>query len=447
MRGRLIALAFLGTLAAGPAWSQSAFPGAEGFGAETIGGRGGRVMAVTTLADSGPGSLRAAVEAEGPRTIVFRVAGTIRLASDLEIENPFLTIAGQTAPGEGITLRDHQLVVKTDEVIIRYLRSRLGDESRVEGDAISLAQGRNIIVDHVSASWSTDETLSVSQRLREGMKPLTNVTVQWSIISEALDNSVHAEGAHGYGSLIRGSFGARYSFHHNLWAHHRARMPRPGNFESAADDAEGLTADFRNNVFYNWRGNYSGYNADTDAVSRYNFINNYFLAGPNSSDDAVAFREQSSGTRAYFSGNWMNGAEPADPWSLVRLEAENPNYRLASPIEAGATSLDPADAAFEAVLAHAGASFGRDAVDQRVVDSVIGRSGAIIDSQAQVGGWPELQGAEPYPDRDGDGMSDAWERAQRLNPRNARDGARDADDDGYTNLEEFLNSLVADEEG
>lgn len=440
MRGVWIAAA-LWACAAGMAAAQPAFPGAEGFGAETRGGRGGRVIQVTTLADDGPGSLRAAVEAEGPRIVVFRVAGTIALQSDLKIEQPYITIAGQSAPGQGITLRDRQLVVAADEVIIRYIRSRHGDVSRAEGDAISLAAGRNIIVDHCSASWSVDETLSVSQRLREGMLPLTNVTVQWCIISEALDNSVHEEGAHGYGSLIRGSFGARYSFHHNLWAHHRARMPRPGNFESAAADPEGPLMEFVNNVFYNWRGNYSGYNADTDAVSRYNFIGNYYLAGPASSDNVVAFREQSSGARAYFAGNWMNGAEPADPWSLVRLEATNPSYRDAAPFDTPIRNAESADAAFARVLEQAGASASRDAVDTRILDSVRARTGAIIDSQAQVGGWPELETGAPYPDDDNDGMSNAWERTNNLDPAR-NDSAVDRDGDGYTNVEEFLNAMV-----
>jgi Bacterial TSP3 repeat len=444
------ARAFL--IAAAAAWLLSsaahalpAFPGAEGAGAETRGGRGGRVIAVTTLADAGPGSLRAAVEAEGPRIVVFRVSGTIALASDLVIEHPFITIAGQSAPGGGVTLRDRQLVVKANEVVIRYIRSRLGDQSQIEGDAISIAEGANILLDHCSASWSTDETLSVSQNWREGQLRLDRVTVQWSIIAEALDNSVHSKGAHGYGSLIRGSFGARYSFHHNLWAHHRARMPRPGNFKSAAEDADGLIADFRNNVLYNWQGGHSGYNADADAVSRYNFIGNYYLPGPDSRADSIAFREESPAARAYFAGNMMDAAEPADPWSLVRLEAVNPHYRSNAPFDVAPVTTESADRALEAVLARAGASLARDAVDARIVESVRARAGRIVDSQSEVGGWPELASGEPYADQDGDGMSDAWERAHGLNPSDANDGVRDRDGDGYTNAEEFLNALaVAD---
>jgi hypothetical protein len=435
----ILTLAVLAALA-GAAVAQPAFPGAEGFGAETRGGRGGRIFHVTTLADDGVGSLRAAVEAEGPRIVIFRVTGTIRLASDLKIEHPFITIAGQSAPGEGITLRDHPLVVQTDEVIIRYIRSRLGDESQTESDAVSLARGRNIILDHVSASWSVDETLSVSQRSTGGVPALDAVTVQWSIIAESLNNSVHGKGAHGYGSLVRGSFGARYSFHHNLWAHHRARMPRPGNYETADADPTGPLMDFRNNVFYNWAGSYPGYNADEGSVSSYNFIGNSYIAGANSQEGAVAFREQSSGARAYFAGNAMNGALPADPWSLVRLEAENPNYRAAQAFETAPVSTESADSAYARVLASAGNSRRRDAVDIRIVRSVFDRNGALIDTQTQVGGWPELPSDEPYQDEDHDGMCDVWERSNGLNPRDPSDGITDRDGDGYTNVEEWLNS-------
>lgn len=209
---------------AAPALAQQrpvpAFPGAEGVGATALGGRGGKVLFVTTLDDHGPGSLRAAVETPGPRTILFRVSGTIKLEKPLRIREGRVTIAGQSAPGDGITLRDHPLEVAADDVVIRYIRSRLGDESRTESDAIWILAGHRIILDHVSASWSVDETLSASANYTRPDQGFWDLTVQWSIIADSLTHSLHAKGEHGYGSLIRGGRGARISFHHNLWANH-----------------------------------------------------------------------------------------------------------------------------------------------------------------------------------------------------------------------------------
>ncbi len=428
---------------AAPAAQVRAFPGADGFGAFTVGGRGGRVLRVTTLADSGPGSLRAAVEARGPRTVIFDIGGTIALQAPLVIRHPGITIAGQTAPGDGITLRGHELRVATGEVIIRFIRVRVGDELGVEADAISLTAGRNIIIDHCSASWSTDETLSVSQQLTRGDGQLDAVTVQWSIIAESLDQSVHSKGAHGYGSLVRGSAGSRYSFHHNLWAHHRARMPRPGNFADPADDPEGPVFDFTNNLFYNWGGDASdgaGYNVDRAAISRYSFRANAYLPGPQS-QGLWAFVESAPGARAYFEGNSLNGVVP-DQTSLVRMRRPAEGYFSAEPFATGGLVARPATDVTDLLLARAGASRVRDAVDLRIVESVRTRSGAIINSQREVGGWPELAPGTPWVDSDGDGMPDSWETARGLDPRNPADGAGDSNDDGHTNLEDWLNSLV-----
>ena len=209
--------------------SPLAFPGAEGFGQFTVGGRGGRVVKVTNLNDDGPGSLRQALREEGPRTVVFDVSGTISLEREIIVKNGFLTIAGQSAPGDGITLKNHGLVIKADEAIIRYIRSRPGSEAGVETDAISVGAGNNIIIDHCSASWATDETLTVSPSDGSILRAIDNVTVQWSMITESLNDSGQWKGVHGYGSLVRGSGGARSSFHPNLWAHPMARMPRAGN--------------------------------------------------------------------------------------------------------------------------------------------------------------------------------------------------------------------------
>jgi hypothetical protein len=416
-----------------------AFPGAEGAGRFSQGGRGGAVIKVTNLDDSGPGSLRAAVEAKGPRTIVFEVAGTIQLKSDLKISEPRITIAGQTAPGGGVTLRDHTLVVSADDVIIRFIRSRLGDESKTESDAIWINNGRRIILDHVSASWSVDETLSASARYGEEGQGFFDLTVQWSIIAESMARSLHAKGDHGYGSLIRGGKGSRASFHHNLWANHMARMPRPGNYDGVDKDPVGALFEFRSNVFYNWGKGYAGYDADKAAMVAYNFVDNAYVMGPQSGKP-VAFQESNSLARAYFAGNSMGGAVPADPWSLVTFTIPEPaGYRQAAPIDVAPVAAEPADKAYERVLATAGASVFRDSVDARVVAGVRDRTGAVINSQKDVGGWPALPAGKPAKDIDGDGMPDAWEKAHGLDPKSAADGAAPArDGSGYTNLELYL---------
>ena len=423
-----------------PAPAQTlAFPGAEGAGAHSVGGRGGRVLRVTNLDDGGPGSLRAAIEAEGARTVIFDVGGTIALRTPLRIRQGRITLAGQTAPGGGITLRDQPLLIEADDVVVRYIRARLGDVTGVEADALSIVRGRRIIVDHVSASWSVDETLSAGQQARDANGGVHDVTVQWSIISESLNTSAHAKGTHGYGSLIRAGFGARLSWHHNLWAHHSARMPRPGNYNGPEIDPAGPLMEFRSNVFYNWGGTRSGYNADEATHIAYNFIDNAYVAGPNSTRP-IAFHESNRLARAFFAGNSMNGTIPADPWSLVTGVAV-PANRLAQPVEVAPVRPDPAPSAYERVLAGAGASRFRDPVDARVVASVRSRGGTIIDTQSEVGGWPELARGTPWSDGDGDGLPDDWERRHRLNPNDAADGNADADGDGYTNVEEWLAEL------
>lgn len=417
-----------------------AFPGAEGFGAMALGGRGGRVIKVTHLGDSGKGSLRKAIEAEGPRTIVFDVSGTIELKKPIVIRNGYVTLAGQTAGAGGITLKNYGVAIATDHVIVRYLRVRPGDSSGEADDAIWIRSGQDIIIDHCSASWASDETLSVSPREKLAIRPIDRITVQWCIISESLNDSVHVKGQHGYGSLVRGSAGARYSFHNNLWAHHNARMPRPGNYVDAKTDPEGPLFDFRNNVFYNWGSKTSGYNADRESISQYNFINNAYLTGPDSKG-ALAFREQNPLAGVHFSGNTMNGELPDDPWSLVRFDDERPGGS-ATPFQTAPVTTVSAATAYERVLRQAGASHARDPVDQRVVTNVRHSSGRIIDHPDEVGGWPELPAGKPVPDRDGDGMPDEWESLRGLNPDNPDDGTVDSDGNGYTELEDYLSSLV-----
>lgn len=339
---------------------------------------------VTTLADAGPRSLRAAIETKGPRIIKFAVAGTIRLQSDLVVRNPRITITGEGAPAGGISIADRSLVIKTDDVIIRYFRSRLGNRSGVEGDAISIAGGSRIILDHVSASWSVDETLSVSARYGPS-EGIYDVTVQWSIISESLRRGGHAKGEHGYGSLIRGGRGSRFSFHHNLWAHHVQRMPRPGNYTPATDDPIGPIMEFRSNVFYNWGGNAAGYNADTNSAATYAFIDNCYIAGPDSKKDMI-FREENPLAQSWFAGNMLNGKRPAQQRDLVQ-GIWNP---LSAAPDVAPVVTDPSPQGCNTVLRKAGASAPRDAVDRRIVAEVNARNGHIIDSQEDVGGWPDL---------------------------------------------------------
>ncbi|MHC4324198.1 MAG: pectate lyase family protein [Planctomycetota bacterium] len=424
--------------------SVPAFPGAEGFGARSIGGRGGRVLFVTNLNDNGPGSLRAAVKADGPRTVIFRVSGTVALKSAIVITNPHITIAGQTAPGDGICLKNHALTIAADHVIVRYIRCRPGDNAKAESDSLSLSSGRNIIVDHCSASWSVDETLSASSRGRLG-----NVTVQWCIISESLHDSVHHKGPHGYGSLIRGSSGNGYTYHHNLYAHHHARLPRPGNYIDSSSDPEGFVLDFRNNVIYNWAGRAAGYNADgsngVNSITKMNFAGNYYKAGINSTG-SLAFSESTTSARAWFSGNCMNGTYPRDPWSLVSFskfsDEDIKAYKQSGPIPVPAVKTDDAITAYKRVLAEAGALLPkRDAVDERIVDEVRNDAGKIIDDEQQVGGWPELKSTRPAKDSDRDGMPDDWEKQHRFDPDDPADGNKDSDADGYTNLEEYLSSI------
>jgi len=441
-RSLVIFLAVCGTLLIPEtAVSVPAFPGAEGFGAQSIGGRGGKVLFVTNLDDSGPGSLREAVKADGPRTVIFRVSGTVALKSAIVINKSYITIAGQIAPGDGMCLKNHTLVIAADHVIVRYIRCRPGDNAKAESDSLLVSSGRDIIVDHCSASWSVDETLSASSRGRLG-----NVTVQWCIISESLHDSIHHKGPHGYGSLIRGSFGNGYTYHHNLYAHHHARLPRPGNYIDRSLDPEGFILDFRNNVIYNWAGRAAGYNADgsngTNSITKMNFAGNYYKAGINSTGN-FAFSESTTSARAWFSGNCMNGSYPDDPWSLVSFskfsDEDMEAYKQSNPIPVPAVKTDDAITAYNRVLTEAGALLPkRDAVDIRIVNEVKNGTGKIINDEQQVGGWPELKSAEPPKDSDKDGMPDTWEKQHGFDPDNPADGNADAD--GYTNLEEYLNS-------
>lgn len=447
--------------ATGLAQQQLAFPTAEGYGKHTVGGRGGKVHEVTNLNDSGDGSLRAAVEAKGPRTVVFRVSGTIDLKSDLRIKNSNITIAGQTAPGDGICIKKYPLMIGADEVVIRYLRVRFGDESGKDADAISARYVTNLILDHVSASWSVDETMSIYH--------CENITVQWCLISESMFSSNHSKSNHGFGGI----WGSNHSsYHHNLLAHHSGRNPR---FASGCGHT-----DYRNNVIYNW-GYRSCYGAEAQQkgsekfnFSTINMVANYYKPGPATDPGKKAELAEPSARGKddkgswHVAGNFMKGspAVTADNWSGLR----GSNYiKLNQAWEAMPIKQQTAKEAYKSVLENAGATFPkRDAVDARVIEEV--RTGTatfegvyktkkkvadqskvtgIIDSQNDVGGWPELRSAPAPEDADHDGMPDEWETAKGLDPSNAADGnkvaadgSNDQDGDGYTNLERYLNEIA-----
>jgi hypothetical protein len=410
-----------------------AFPGAEGFGARTPGGRGGRVIAVTNLDDSGPGSFREACASKGPRIVVFRVAGIIDLEKPVVITEPFCTIAGQSAPGDGICLRRSEFKVATHDVVVRFLRSRPGDIGGKEVDAMGVNNGgRDVVFDHASANWSVDECLSPSG-------DVANVTVQWSIIGESLNKSVHGKGAHGYGSLVRATGGV--SLHHNLWIHNTARNPRLGDNYGRPPFP---TFDVRNNVIYNWGGIASGMTGDDLSA---NYVNNYLRPGPDSSDRPPIVLTDTAHVRYYAAGNVVEGRPQyaRDPASMFR-PAEAGGKKLftlaAEPFPVPAVTTTSAEAALDAVLAGAGAVCPvRDAVDARLVRDARTRGGHIINSQKDVGGWPEYRTAAAPKDTDGDGVPDEWEAAHGLNPKDPTDGSATGPD-GYSNIERYLNGLA-----
>jgi len=417
-----------------------AFPGAEGFGKYTLGGRGGKIYEVTQLGDTGPGTFREACEAEGPRIVVFRVSGTIALERELKIRNPYLTIAGQTAPGDGICIKNYQVNFDAAHLIFRYLRFRPGDEKGKEQDGFG-GGGDHIIVDHCTASWGIDETLSINKG--------SNLTVQWCVVSESLTKSLHKKGSHGYGGLWGGPGG---SFHHNVLAHHSSRNPR-----ASGNEASGLL-DVRNNVIYNWGFN-SAYGGE---MWGRNWINNYYKSGPATDSkirDRIFYQKDPRG-KMYCDGNYVAGYPKItkDNWKggiqfAPDGEATEATLRVMTPYIVAPVKTETAEAAFASVLKDAGCSLKRDSVDERVIHEIRtgtakfgetygGGGKGLIDSQRAVGGWPELASLPAPTDTDHDGMPDDWEKAHSLNPEDPADGSQDVNGDGYTNVEEYLNSLV-----
>ena len=448
-----------------------AFPGAEGGGMYTTGGRGGRIIRVTNLNDSGEGSLRAAVEATGARIVVFDVAGIIELQSQLKIRNGNLTIAGQTAPGDGICIKNYATVVEADNVIIRFVRFRLGNMV-MSGDGEDCIWGRrhsDIILDHCSMSWSIDECASFYGN--------ANFTMQWCILTESLRNSNHPKGNHGYGGIWGGE---NASFHHNMLANHDSRNPRfdhPEIYENPSNPDRRGNVDYRNNAVYNWGSN-STYGGEG---GHFNMVANYYRKGPASRDrryfiDANGIYTSSSTDYGYpylyLSGNYYydypdmtaqdgvywhdDGTNtPPDPERL--LSAQLP---LSGPAgQTVYTTTHSAADAFARICEVGGASLVRDAVDERacsdaqsgtasVTDGGNGSTGGIIDTPSAAGGWPEYSADTPNEandktDTDGDGMPDWFEEQFGLDVSADDAGAVTIDIHGrYTNIEMYLHYLV-----
>lgn len=460
-----------------------AFPGAWGGGMYSFGGRGGKILVVTNLSDRGPGSFREACEAGGPRIVVFNVAGVIKLKDRIRIRAPYITISGSTAPGDGVCIAGNTVELETHDVIIRHMRFRRGDTWVGDrNDSIGGNPTGNIMIDHVSVSWGLDECMSMYRHMYdhdnnsatpELKLPTVNISIQNSIFSEALNTYNHA-----FGSTIGG---LNSTFHHNLWACNGGRNPSVGMYGDFT---------FVNNVLFNWvhRTVDGG-----DHRSYFNIINNYFKPGPATPKGApISYRllkpesERSKTVfdnfgKAYVAGNivegnarvtkdnWDGGVQPE---SRVPVETILPTVRTNQPFLHAPLNIQPAEKAYETVLANAGATLPkRDAVDERitrtvrtgevtakasqndvtdfstvgfnqqVIDSILERvPKGIITHPAQVGGYPDYKGT-PYPDTDRDGLPDDWEKKHGLNPNDASDASSDRNNDGYTNIEDFINGL------
>lgn len=423
-----------------------AFPGAEGFGARTVGGRYGRVIEVTNLTDAGPGSLREALEAPGPRIVVFRIGGTIETLSPITVDDPYLTVAGQTAPGGGIALRassaykQGSLIVRTHDVVIRGLRFRTGASTELSDGRRGLfitGGAYNVVVDHCSIAWATDENVALLDGAHD-------ITIQWSIISEGLSHSTSVTKEHSKGFSVSGkSYGSTehtrdVSIHHDLFAHNRDRNPMNASW--------GLV-DLVNNVIYDY-GMRAIVARDVQTNVPMNVVGNYVKAGPDSSPDAYEVFVGETGTSPVGAQLFVRGnigphrSADSDPQDAV-VAPDDRAYIVANAFPAPPISTTSATIAYADVLRLAGATAPqRDAVDERLTTEVSEGTGHIIDDPQEVGGWPGLAEGSPPPDSDHDGMPDDWELARSLQPF-VDDSAGDRDGDGYTNVEEYINSLFA----
>jgi len=447
----------------------AAFAGAEGAGALSAGGRGGEVIQVTNLKDSGPGSLRAAISAEGPRIVVFRVGGTLDLQTTLRVENPYITIAGHTAPGGGILIngkgvRGATLVINSHDVIVRFLRIRNGAGGGTEeDDAIGITGGFNIIVDHCSVSWSTDENLSTWAWDHERWGEPKDISWSYNLVAEGIL-------PHSKAMLTGASSGEQadnmtnIDVHHNLFLHHFDRNPF----------IKHKSGRIVNNIAYNW----AGHGLTTNGGGHFDIIKNLFVQGPNFTpgksvnvvslvpeEDAASFNDDHcplSCPHLYVAGNEVKAEQQntdGDNWNVIsadwssqvslpeQYKRNNPLPKQPFPI----TALNTAELAshmIRSVGAHqkldeyGNLVHNRDAVDSRLIDEYRFDTGQLVTHETDVNGLPKIRTGVPYPDADSDGMSDQWEVEVGLNPRNPDDGNKDRDNDGVSNIEEFLDGKI-----
>ena len=438
-----------------------AFPGAEGYGKYATGGRGGKVAIVTNLQNDGAGSLRQALAAypNEPLTVVFQVSGIIELSSPLTLKRSNVTIAGQTAPGDGICLKGHSFIINGaskggnhGNIIIRYIRSRPGSNYSLGVYGLDIENCHDIIIDHCSFSWANEEVVAAYD--------VKNITIQWCIVSEGLYEAGHHKGHRSYGGVWGGQYA---SFHHNLFAHLNTRTVR---FNGARAHDTMAIVDYRNNVNYNWGNKNACYGGDIKipgGISRVNIVNNYYQPGPATADTlrflhALYAKNPDNRVGEWFiAGNYMAGNRELtqNNWLGVDL-TELPDSSRAM---ARADSVFPvmrisnnqvAKEAYKAVIADAGATLPkRDSTDIRVIyevqhkiasgQGVFGKAG-IIDSPAAVGGWATYRPEAVLTDTDGDGMPDVYETKNQLNPKDASDGSA-VNASGYTNLETYINSI------
>jgi hypothetical protein len=425
---------------------QRAFPTAQGFGAAAKGGRGGRVIFVTTTSDQGDGSLRACIEAVGPRNCVFRVSGTIELPeTPLVVSSPYLTIAGETAPGDGIAIKNGPLQwrssieIRTHDVIMRHLRIRPGPHSIPSccSGALGLytTEAHDIIIDHVSTSWGSDETVD--------SQDATNVTFQWCIFSEPLLHGGPGKRNRARNMLL--TKGGNFSILHSLFALGIFRNPQ------IAPTIDGSTTDIINNVLYSPFWHYVISFDDKWTTVNANVIGNYKIYGKPGLNDRLVqvFEVGNNGFNVYTAGNVDETYDLGE--GTPQFEAVLPMLRhfiSAQPVSRPPAATSAIEA-YEAVLSAAGATRPtRDDVDHRVTNAVRERTGDIVKTNPEdVGGWPELKPARWPKDEDGDGIADAWELSLGLDPADPADGVSDSDGDGWTNFEEYLHDLAGDNDG
>ncbi len=448
-----------GDVTLGNVWSfkpaQLAFPGAEGYGRFALGGRGGKVVEVTNLNDDGPGSLRHAINQEiGPRTIVFNVSGNIKLASRLVANQPYITIAGQTAPGEGITISRAPLGLTGNDGVVRFLKVRIGGGTTFDGMGLT---GANVsIIDHCSISWTIDESFS--------SRGSHNITLQRTLISEALNIAGHdkypAGKMHGYAATIGGDIG---SFHHNLLAHNEGRNWSIGG-GLTGDGFYSGRLDIRNNVVYNW-----GHRATDGGANEVNFVNNYYKPGV-STKIFVALNAQIEGVgkgkqQYYFDGNVMPGyfneknQDKGRKFTLSNKATADYDVFLPKPFFESFINTQSAEASYKNVLSDVGANQPFfDKHDKRIVEETLKGTftykgsksglGGLIDNEADAGGFPNFA-AETRPadwDTDHDGLPNWWEKAFGLNENSKAgdfsDANSDTDKDGFTQLDNYLDWLA-----